>query len=78
LTTDYQYRVVYRKRQQHWQKREDEQWKLFTTYSNRAGRPYTKRSSARAICSKEQNGYRGKTYEFKVQRMPLVDWEDDA
>jgi hypothetical protein len=76
--TDYQYRVVYRKKQEFWQKREDDQWQLFTTYTNRSGRPYNRASSARAIATREQNSYMGKKHDFKVQRMPLVDWEDDT
>jgi hypothetical protein len=73
--TDYQYRVVYRLKQEHWVHRDDDKWRVWHSATNPSGRPYQNAGAVKTIVTSKTN--KSDRYEYKAQRFPLTqEWED--
>lgn len=71
----WQFRVVYRLREEYRTLATQEQWILYSSNANPMGRPYTNAQAVKGIVSTQNNcDFR---YEYKAQRFPLTQqWED--
>jgi hypothetical protein len=71
----WQYRVVYRLRQEFWSLPAHSEWTLYCANANPMGRPYTNVQAVNGIVFANNNS--DPRYEYKGQKFPLTqEWED--